>query len=74
MVPARKKINGGNSCTGPPNWKIVVIKNITHDIITNLNITLKLFIIFRYHTVDYLLKMSDILKIEYDLTIAAMQN
>ncbi len=28
-----------------------------------------LFIIFRYHTVDYLLKMSDILKIEYDLTL-----
>jgi hypothetical protein len=45
------------------------IKNVTHDIITNLNITLILFISFRYHTVDYLLKMSDILKIEYDLTL-----
>jgi hypothetical protein len=47
----------------------MVSKNITHDIITNLNITLILFIILRYHTVDYLLKMSDILKIEYDLTL-----
>jgi hypothetical protein len=35
---------------------IMVIMNITPNIITNLNITLILFIIFRYHTVDYLLK------------------
>jgi hypothetical protein len=47
----------------------MVIKNITHDIVTNSNITQILFIIFRYHTVDCLLKMSDILKMEYDLTL-----
>ncbi len=47
----------------------MVIKNITHDIMTNLNITPILFIIFRYHTVDNLLKMSDILKIEYYLSL-----
>jgi hypothetical protein len=45
------------------------IINITHDVITNLNIAPILLIIFRYHTVDYLLKMSHILKIEYDLTL-----
>jgi hypothetical protein len=40
----------------------MVIKNITHDIIiTYLNSTPILFI-FRYHTVDYLLKMSVIEK------------
>jgi hypothetical protein len=47
----------------------MVIKNITPVIITNLNITPILFIIFGYHTVDYLLKMSRISKIEHDLTL-----
>ncbi len=47
----------------------MVIKYITLDIVTNLNITPILLIVFRYHTVDYQLKMSDILKIEYDLTL-----
>ena len=31
---------------------IIAIKNITHDIITNLNITPIIYIIFRYHIVD----------------------
>jgi hypothetical protein len=41
----------------------MVVKNITHDIIANLNITPTLFITLRYR---YLLKMSHILKIDHD--------